>query len=62
MGMMNAAVLNVYDILSSWVNSFLVKANRTVHIIGYSRAAAELARQGLYQEAKRCMLELENHK
>lgn len=59
---MNAVVFNTYDILSSWINSFLVKANRTVHIIGYSRAAAELARQGLYEEAKRCMLELENHK
>ena len=26
--------------------------------IGYSRAAAELARQGYHEEAKKCMLEL----
>lgn len=31
---------------------------RTMMIAGHSRAAAELARQGYHEEAKRCMLEL----
>lgn len=29
----------------------------TAEIIGYSRAAAELARQGLHKEAKACILQ-----
>lgn len=31
---------------------------RTVQVIGYSRAAAELTRQGYHEEAKKVMLEL----
>ena len=31
---------------------------RTMMIAGYSRAAAELARQGFHEEAKKTMLEL----
>tara|TARA_X000001036_G_scaffold165178_1_gene156680 strand:+ start:4962 stop:5132 length:171 start_codon:yes stop_codon:yes gene_type:complete len=31
---------------------------RTVQVIGYSRAAAELTRQGYHAEAKKVMLEL----
>jgi len=30
----------------------------TREIIGYSRAASELARQGYYEEAKQCMMEI----
>ena len=30
----------------------------TCEIIGYSRAASELARQGLHKEAKACMMEV----
>ena len=33
---------------------------RTTMVIGYSRAAAELARLGYQEESKRCMLELNN--
>jgi hypothetical protein len=29
-------------------------------IIGYSRAAAELSRQGLYKEAKACMMQVQS--
>lgn len=59
---MSAVVFNIYDILSSGIHSFLTKADRIIHTIGYSRAAAELARQGLHEEAKRCMLELKKYK
>jgi hypothetical protein len=31
---------------------------RSCEIIGYSRAAATLANQGLHEEAKKCMLEI----
>lgn len=31
---------------------------RTLQVIGYSRAAAELTRQGYHKEAKKVMLEL----
>jgi len=31
---------------------------RSCEIIGYSRAAAALANQGLHEEAKKCMLEI----
>jgi hypothetical protein len=30
----------------------------TCEIIGYSRAASELARQGYYEEAKQCMMQV----
>lgn len=33
-----------------------------LQILGYSKAAAELARQGMYEEAKALMLELEEFK
>ena len=32
--------------------------NRTLLLVGYSRAAAELARQGYHEQAKQCMLEV----
>ena len=32
---------------------------RTAEIVGYSRAASELARMGYHEEAKKCMLELD---
>ena len=32
--------------------------DRYSQIIGYSRAAAELARMGLVEESKRCMMEI----
>lgn len=31
---------------------------RTTQIVGYSRAAAELARQGLHEESKACILQV----
>jgi hypothetical protein len=33
---------------------------RTTMIVGYSRAASELARLGYQEEAKYCMMELKN--
>jgi hypothetical protein len=32
--------------------------DRYTQTIGYARAAAELARMGYYEEAKKCMLEI----
>jgi len=32
--------------------------NRTLLLVGYSRAAAELTRQGYHEQAKQCMLEV----
>jgi hypothetical protein len=32
--------------------------DRSLTIIGYSRAAGELARMGLHEEAKSCMMEV----
>lgn len=32
---------------------------RTAEVVGYSRAASELARMGYHEEAKKCMLELD---
>ena len=32
--------------------------DRYTQTIGYARAAAELARMGYYEEAKKCMIEL----
>ena len=32
--------------------------DRWSQVVGYSRAASELARQGLYEESKACMMEI----
>ena len=32
--------------------------DRFTQVIGYSRAAAELARMGMIEESKRCMMEI----
>ena len=56
MGLMTALVSNyVFSPLSGLWRGI----ERTMMIAGYSRAAAELARQGFHEEAKRTMLELE---
>lgn len=52
---MTTAVMNyMFAPLSGLSSSFV----RWFQVIGYSRAAAELARQGFHEEAKKCMLEL----
>lgn len=52
---MTTAVMNyMFAPLSGLSYSFV----RWFQVIGYSRAAAELARQGFHAEAKKCMLEL----
>ena len=52
---MTTAVMNyVFSPLSGIWGSI----TRTTEIIGYSRAAAELARHGYHEEAKRCMLQV----
>ena len=38
--------------------SFWEKLMITFEIIGYSRAASELARLGLYKESKECMMQI----
>ena len=52
---MTALVANyVFSPLSGLWSSF----DRFTQTIGYSRAAAELARMGMHEEAKKCMLEI----
>ena len=54
---MTALVANyVFSPLSGLWSSL----DRYSQIIGYSRAAAELARMGLHEESKKCMLEIQN--
>jgi len=52
---MTTAVMNyVFSPLSGIWGSIY----RTCEVIGYSRAAAELARHGYYDQAKECMLQV----
>ena len=52
---MTALVANyVFSPLSGLWSSL----DRYSQIIGYSRAAAELARMGMIEESKRCMMEI----
>ena len=44
----------VFSPLSGLLSSF----DRFTQTIGYSRAAAELARMGMIEESKRCMMEI----
>ena len=53
---MTTAVMNyMFAPLSGLWSSF----GHWYQVIGYSRAAAELSRQGQHETAKRCMLELQ---
>ena len=55
MGLMTTAVMNfMFAPLSGLWYSF----GHWFQVIGYSRAAAELARQGFHEESKKLMLEL----
>ena len=38
--------------------TFWERLQNTVEIIGYSRAASELARLGYHKEAKECMMQI----
>jgi hypothetical protein len=52
---MTALVANyVFSPLSGLWSSL----DRYTQMVGYSRAAAELARMGFHEEAKKCMLEI----
>lgn len=52
---MTALVANyVFSPLSGLWSSL----DRYAQMVGYSRAAAELARMGMYEESKRCMMEI----
>ena len=52
---MTALVANyVFSPLSGLWSSL----DRFTQVIGYSRAAAELARMGMIEESKRCMMEI----
>ena len=42
------------SLLSSWWSSI----DHYMRLLGYSRAAAELTRQGLHEEAKKLMMEI----
>ena len=53
---MTALVANyVFSPLSGLWSSL----DRLTQIVGYSRAAAELARMGLHEESKKCMMEIQ---
>ena len=42
------------------ISDFLKSVMKTCEMVGYSRAAAELTRQGYYDEAKSCMMALKD--
>lgn len=46
--------------ISSILVNFWKAVVKTIEIIGYSKTAAELSRQGLYKEAKYCMMQVKN--
>lgn len=52
---MTALVMN--NIVSP-LSTFWSGMYRTFEIMGYSRAASELARMGLYEESKNCMMQI----
>jgi len=53
---MTALVANyVFSPLSGLLSSL----DRFTQVIGYSRAAAELARMGMIEESKKCMMEIQ---
>lgn len=54
---MTTAVMNyVFAPLSGFWSSI----SRTCEVVGYSRAAAQLSALGYHEEAKKCMLEVQN--
>jgi hypothetical protein len=59
MGIMTALVMNniVSPLSNFWSGMF-----RTFEIMGYARAASELARLGYYEESKNCMMQIKNIK
>jgi len=57
MGIMTAAVMK-YTFAP--LQGFWSGLSTTFEIIGYSRAASELARHGYYEEAKNCMMQVKN--
>ena len=56
---MTALVMN--NIVSP-LSNFWSGMYRTFEIMGYSRAASELARMGLYEESKNCMMQIKKLK
>jgi hypothetical protein len=48
----------VANYVFSPLSGFWSSVDRYSQIVGYSRAAAELARQGYHEESKQCMLEI----
>ena len=52
--MTTAVMSTIFSPLSGLWSSL----DRTIQIVGYSKAAAELARQGYQEEAKACMMEV----
>jgi hypothetical protein len=56
MGLMSTATMSfIFSPLSGLWSSF----DRFTQTIGYSRAAAELARMGYHEEAKKCMMHIQ---
>lgn len=54
---MNAMFTDTVSSISVWFANLAAGMNRNFIRAGRTRAAAELARQGYYEEAKRLMLE-----
>lgn len=56
MGLMTTAVMStIFSPLSGLWSSI----DRFTQVVGYSRAAAELARMGYHEEAKKCMMHIQ---
>ena len=56
--MTTATMSYIFSPLSAWFSSF----ERMLNVVGHSRAAAELTRQGYHEQAKQVMLNLEQYK
>ena len=54
--MTTAVMSTIFSPLSGLWSSL----DRTIQVVGYSKAAAELARLGYHEESKACMMKLKN--
>lgn len=55
--MMNAMVMDTASSVSTWFGNLAAAIHRGLVCSGRARAAAALARQGYYEEAKKLILE-----
>jgi len=54
---MNARVMDTSSVIGRWISNMGNGISNTLFRIGRARSAAELARQGYHEEAKKIMLD-----